>query len=242
MADAESLLVVENLVASYGRIEAVRGISFAVNPGEIVAVIGANGAGKTTTLAAISGLVRPRSGRIAWMGEEISTLPVETIVRRGLAHCPEGRRIFPGLTVRENLISGASARRHDKAEVAQDLDRIFDLFPRLKERIGQRGWSLSGGEQQMLAIGRALMSRPKLLMLDEPSLGLAPIIIEQMFDRILELNRSTGLAILLVEQNSAMALEISSRALVLEAGRITLSGSAATLAGDPRIVEAYLGG
>ena len=242
MPETTSLLKVENLNVAYGQIEAVKGISFDVKPAEIVAIIGANGAGKTTTLAAISGLLRPRSGSILWMGQSISGVAVETIVRRGLAHCPEGRRIFPGLTVRENLLSGTSARRYDKAEVTHDLDRVFELFPRLKERVSQRGWSLSGGEQQMLAIGRALMSRPKLLMLDEPSLGLAPIIIEQMFDRILELNRSTGLAILLVEQNSSMALEVSTRTLVLESGRITLSGSSKTLADDPRIIEAYLGG
>lgn len=236
------MLEIDGLHVAYGHIEVLKGISFTVGKGEIVAVIGANGAGKTTTLNAISGLVRPSAGRILWKGEDIRERAVEWIVRDGLAHCPEGRRVFPGLTVLENLMTGAAARPYRKAEIDEDLALVFDLFPRLKERIRQGGWSLSGGEQQMLAMGRALMSRPSLLMLDEPSLGLAPIIIEQMFDRILELNKRTGLAILLVEQNSAMALEVASRAFVLETGAITLSGSAATLADDPRIREAYLGG
>jgi branched-chain amino acid transport system ATP-binding protein len=210
--------------------------------GEIVALIGGNGAGKTTTLSTISGLLRPTSGKISWKGEEIQNTAVEAIVGSGLAHCPEGRRIFPGLTVRENLISGTAARAHNKKDIGEDMALVFDLFPRLKERIKQGGWSLSGGEQQMLAIGRALMSRPSLLMLDEPSLGLAPIVIEQVFERIVELNKRTGLAVLLVEQNSAMALETANRALVLETGTITLAGPASALAGDPRIREAYLGG
>ena len=236
------MLELQSVHVAYGHIEVLKGISFTVGAGEIVALVGANGAGKTTTLSAVSGLVRARAGRILWQGEEIGSRPVERIVRDGLAHCPEGRRIFPGLTVRENLLSGASARRHDKAEVEEDLALIFDLFPRLRERHRQGAWSMSGGEQQMLAIGRALMSRPKLLMLDEPSLGLAPIIVEQLFDRIVELNRRTGLAILLVEQNSAMALEVSGRAFVLDNGEIILSGPAAELAEDPRVREAYLGG
>jgi branched-chain amino acid transport system ATP-binding protein len=236
------MLKVENLRVSYGHIEVLKGISFGVEAGEIVALIGGNGAGKTTTLSTISGLLRPTSGKISWKGEEIQNTAVEDIVGSGLAHCPEGRRIFPGLNVRENLISGTAARAYNKAEIEQDMAFVFDLFPRLKERIKQGGWSLSGGEQQMLAIGRALMSRPNLLMLDEPSLGLAPIVIEQVFERIVELNKRAGLAVLLVEQNSAMALEIANRAFVLETGTITLEGSAAALAGDPRIREAYLGG
>jgi branched-chain amino acid transport system ATP-binding protein len=236
------MLKVENLRVSYDHIEVLKGVSFSVEMGEIVALIGGNGAGKTTTLSTISGLLRPTSGKIRWKGEEIQNTAVEAIVGSGLAHCPEGRRIFPGLTVRENLISGTAARAHNKKEVEEDLALVFDLFPRLKERIKQGGWSLSGGEQQMLAIGRALMSRPGLLMLDEPSLGLAPIVIEQVFERIVELNKRAGLAVLLVEQNSAMALEIANRAFVLETGTITLSGSASALAGDPRIREAYLGG
>jgi branched-chain amino acid transport system ATP-binding protein len=236
------MLKVDNLHVSYGHIEVLKGISFSVDIGEIVALIGGNGAGKTTTLSTISGLLRPTSGTIAWKGEHIQNVPVEAIVGSGLAHCPEGRRIFPGLTVLENLMTGTASRRYKRSEIDQDLALVFELFPRLKERIRQGGWSLSGGEQQMLAIGRALMSRPNLLMLDEPSLGLAPIVIEQVFDRIVELNKRTGLGVLLVEQNSAMALEIASRAFVLETGTITLSGPSAVLADDPRIREAYLGG
>jgi branched-chain amino acid transport system ATP-binding protein len=236
------MLKVENLRVSYGHIEALKGISFTVETGEIVALIGSNGAGKTTALSTISGLLRPSGGRIIWNGEEIQATPVEHIVASGLAHCPEGRRIFPGLTVKENLIAGTASRRYRRGEINDDLAQVFELFPRLKERIKQRGWSLSGGEQQMLAIGRALMSRPSLLMLDEPSLGLAPIVIEQVFDKIVELNRRTGLGVLLVEQNSAMALDIASRAFVIETGTITLSGEAKTLAADPRVREAYLGG
>jgi branched-chain amino acid transport system ATP-binding protein len=235
------MLKVDNLRVAYGHIEVLKGISFSVEMGEIVALIGSNGAGKTTTLSTISGLLRPTAGKISWKGEEIQSAAIENIVASGLAHCPEGRRIFPGLTVRENLLTGTASRRFRKAEVEEDLAQVFELFPRLKERIKQGGWSLSGGEQQMLAIGRALMSRPSLLMLDEPSLGLAPIVIEQAFDKILELNRRTGLGVLLVEQNSAMALEIANRAFVLETGTITLSGPAETLAQDPRIREAYLG-
>ena len=235
------MLKVDNLRVAYGHIEVLKGISFSVEMGEIVALIGSNGAGKTTTLSTISGLLRPTAGKISWKGEEIQSAAIENIVASGLAHCPEGRRIFPGLTVRENLLTGTASRRFRKAEVEEDLAQVFELFPRLKERIRQGGWSLSGGEQQMLAIGRALMSRPSLLMLDEPSLGLAPIVIEQVFDRILELNRRTGLGVLRVEQSSAMALEIASRAFVLETGTITLSGPAETLAQDPRIREAYLG-
>jgi branched-chain amino acid transport system ATP-binding protein len=236
------MLKVDALRVSYGHIEVLKGISFTVEMGEIVALIGGNGAGKTTTLSTISGLVRPSAGTISWKGERIQNAAVEAIVGSGLAHCPEGRRIFPGLTVLENLLTGTASRRRNRHEIDQDLTLVFDLFPRLKERMKQGGWSLSGGEQQMLAIGRALMGRPSLLMLDEPSLGLAPIVIEQVFDRIVELNKRTGLAVLLVEQNSAMALEIASRAFVLETGLITLSGASAILADDPRIREAYLGG
>jgi len=235
------MLKVDNLHVSYGHIEVLKGISFNVEMGEIVALIGSNGAGKTTTLGTISGLLRPTAGKISWKGEEIHSAAIEDIVASGLAHCPEGRRISPGLTVRENLLTGTASRRFRRSEVEDDLAQVFELFPRLKERIKQGGWSLSGGEQQMLAIGRALMSRPSLLMLDEPSLGLAPIVIEQVFDKIVELNKRTGLGVLLVEQNSAMALEIANRAFVLETGTITLSGRAEALAQDPRIREAYLG-
>jgi len=235
------MLEVRDLRVTYGHVEALHGISLEVNEGEIVALVGGNGAGKSTSLATISGLVRARAGTIRFCGQDIGRLSVEAIVRCGLCHCPEGRRIFPGLTVLENLKVGAAVRRRNE-RLEGDLGVIFELFPRLKERQKQRGWSLSGGEQQMLAIGRALMSRPKLLMLDEPSLGLAPIIIDQMFEAILTLNRRTGLAILLVEQNAAMAFEISSRAIVLESGGITLSGRSSVLASDPRVREAYLGG
>jgi branched-chain amino acid transport system ATP-binding protein len=231
------MLKVDHLRVSYGHIEVLKGISFSVDVGEIVALIGGNGAGKTTTLSTISGLVRPTAGTISWRGENIQNAAVEDIVGSGLAHCPEGRRIFPGLTVLENLITGTASRARNKREVDEDLALVFDLFPRLKERLKQGGWSLSGGEQQMLAIGR-----PSLLMLDEPSLGLAPIVIEQVFDRIVELNKRTGLGVLLVEQNSAMALEIANRASVLETGIVTLSGPSSVLADDPRIREAYLGG
>lgn len=236
------MLKLNALHVSYGHIEVLKGISLEVGKGEIVALIGSNGAGKTTTLSAISGLIRASSGEIIWQGQNLRGRSVEQIVRAGLAHCPEGRRVFPGLNVTENLMAGTAARSDGKAQVEDDLALVFDLFPRLKERRKQGGWSLSGGEQQMLAIGRALMSRPSLLMLDEPSLGLAPIIVEQMFDRIVELNKRVGLSILVVEQNSAMALEVASRAYVLETGSITLSGPAATLAEDPRVREAYLGG
>jgi branched-chain amino acid transport system ATP-binding protein len=236
------MLEIDSLYVSYDLNVVLKSISLTVEAGEIVTVIGANGAGKTTLLRAVSGLVRAASGRIAWKGKDIRNRAVEEIVRDGLAHCPEGRRVFPGLTVMENLMSGAAARPYRKAEISDDLAQVFDLFPRLKERARQGAWSLSGGEQQMLAIGRALMSRPSLLMLDEPSLGLAPIIVEQVFDRIVELNKRTGLTILLVEQNSAMALEVANRAFVLETGAIILSGPAATLVENPRVREAYLGG
>ena len=235
------MLEVADLHVAYGPSAVLHGISFAVAQGEIVALVGANGAGKTTTLRTISGLLRPRRGSIRFEGVDIAGVAVETIARRGLAHCPEGRRIFPGLTVAENLHVGTAGRPHG-GDAAADLDLVYTLFPRLAERRRQGGWSLSGGEQQMLAIGRALMGRPKLLMLDEPSLGLAPIVIEGLFDRIVDLNRRTGLAILLVEQNAALALDIANRAYVLETGTIILSGEAAQLAQDPRVQQAYLGG
>src|SRR6202047_1345571 len=196
------MLKIENLRVSYGHIEVLKGISFSVEMGEIVALIGGNGAGKTTTLSTISGLVRPTDGTISWKGEQIQKAAVEDIVGSGLAHCPEGRRIFPGLTVLENLITGTASRARNKAEVDEDLGLVFDLFPLLKERLKQGGWSLSGGEQQMLAIGRALMGRPRLLMLDEPSLGLAAIIVQQIFRVIRDLNQKRGLTVFLVEQNA----------------------------------------
>jgi branched-chain amino acid transport system ATP-binding protein len=235
------MLAVERLCVSYGVVDVLEGISLAVGEGEIVAIVGANGAGKTTTLSAISGLVRPKSGGVTFAGRSLVGAAVEDIVRLGLAHAPEGRRIFPGLTVEENLIAGAAARPRSEG-LTKNFGPVYRLFPRLEERRHQRGWSLSGGEQQMLAIGRALMSRPKLLMLDEPSLGLAPIIVEQMFDTIQVLNKQSGLSILLVEQNAALALDISHRAYVLETGSVILSGESKALADDPRVQAAYLGG
>jgi branched-chain amino acid transport system ATP-binding protein len=235
------MLAVDQLCVAYGFVDVLKAVTLTVGSGEIVAIVGANGAGKTTTLSAISGLVQSKSGAVTFEGRPLKGAPVEDIVRLGLAHAPEGRRIFPGLTVAENLLAGAAVRPRSESR-EETYDFIYQLFPRLKERRHQRGWSLSGGEQQMLAIGRALMSRPKLLMLDEPSLGLAPIIVEQMFDTIQALNKTTGLSILLVEQNAALALEISNRAYVLETGSVILSGESKTLANDPRVQAAYLGG
>jgi branched-chain amino acid transport system ATP-binding protein len=235
------MLAVDELSVAYGVADVLKGVTLAVAPGEIVAIVGANGAGKTTTLSAISGLVRPKSGIVTFDGKPLVGMPVEEIVRAGLAHAPEGRRIFPGLTVAENLLAGSAARPRSEPRT-DTLDFVYQVFPRLKERRMQRGWSLSGGEQQMLAIGRALMGRPKLLMLDEPSLGLAPIIVEQVFDTVQSLNKQAGLSILLVEQNAALALEISHRAYVLETGSVILSGESKALADDPRVQAAYLGG
>jgi branched-chain amino acid transport system ATP-binding protein len=235
------MLELAGLSVAYGIVDALKAVSLTVEPGEIVAMVGANGAGKTTTLSAISGIVRPKAGTVSFNGRRLNGLPVEDIVRLGLAHAPEGRRIFPGLTVAENLVAGAATQ--SGADLRQETaDFVYELFPRLAERRRQSGWSLSGGEQQMLAIGRALMGRPKLLMLDEPSLGLAPIIVEQLFDTLVALNKRIGLAILLVEQNAALALEISRRAYVLEAGAVVLSGASGDLANDPRVQAAYLGG
>lgn len=231
------LLEVENLYAGYGKIEALHGISFHVNEGEIVTLIGANGAGKTTTLRTICGLLQPRSGSITLEGQRIDRLPAHKIVSLGLSMSPEGRRIFGRMTVRENLEMGAFTR---KDSIAQDLERVFTLFPRLKERLPQKGGTLSGGEQQMLAIGRALMARPKLLLLDEPSLGLAPLMVAQIFSIIREIN-AAGTTVLLVEQNAHQALGVAHRAYVLETGRVTLEGPAAELAQNPQVKAAYLG-
>ena len=235
------MLEVSDLTVAYGSVVALEGVSLRVKAGEIVALVGANGAGKTTTLAAISGLLRPRAGAIAFMGDNLRGLPAEAIVRRGIAHSPEGRRVFPGLTVDENLIAGASGWRRFGQKIDDERDRVYALFPRLLERRRQLAWSLSGGEQQMLAIGRALMARPKLLLLDEPSLGLAPMIIDLLFDAIAAIN-AAGVAILLVEQNATLALEVSRRAYVMETGRVILQGEAAAMLDDPRVREAYLGG
>jgi branched-chain amino acid transport system ATP-binding protein len=234
-----SLLQLEQLQVSYGGIRAVKGVDLEVNAGELVCLIGANGAGKTTTLKAITGLVRAASGRIRYDGAEISGFRVHEIARRGLALVPEGRGVFAQLSIEENLAMGAYAR-NDRPAVAADLERAFTLFPRLKERRAQTAGTLSGGEQQMLAIARALMSRPKLLLLDEPSMGLAPLMVERIFEVIRNIS-AEGVTMLLVEQNARLALETSHRGYVLEGGLVTISGEARSLLGDPRIREAYLG-
>ena len=234
-----SLLALENLHVSYGGIRAVKGVDLAVEPGELVCLIGANGAGKTTTLRAISGLVRAASGRIVYDGGDIAALKPHEISRRGLALVPEGRGVFAQLTIEENLAMGAYPR-NDRAGVAADLERAYTLFPRLKERRRQTAGTLSGGEQQMLAISRALMSRPKLLLLDEPSMGLAPLMVEKIFEVIRGIS-ADGVTMLLVEQNARLALEVSRRGYVLESGQVAVSGEARALLGDPRIREAYLG-
>jgi branched-chain amino acid transport system ATP-binding protein len=233
------LLEVEEVVAAYGAVQALKGVSVTVQPGEIVTLIGANGAGKSTLLMTICGDPRARSGRIIFDGRDITRLPTHEIMRLGLAQAPEGRRIFGRMTVRENLQMGAQVAGHDPAP---DLERVFALFPRLKEREAQRGGTLSGGEQQMLAIGRALMSRPRLLLLDEPSLGLAPLIVRQIFQTIRRLNEEEGLTVLLVEQNANQALRLAHRGYVLVTGQIALAGPAADLLARPEVREAYLGG
>ena len=233
------ILSVDNLNVYYGAIHAVKGVSFEVNEGEVVTLIGANGAGKSTTLQTVSGLLHSRTGSIKFCGEDISRLPSYKIVERGLAQVPEGRRIFLQMSVQENLEMGAYTK--NQSGVAADLEDVYNRFPRLRERRRQIAGTLSGGEQQMLAIGRALMSHPKLLMLDEPSMGLAPILVEQIFDIIRELHRS-GTTILLVEQNAQMALSVADRAYVLETGKISLSGTGAELAASDSVRKAYLGG
>ncbi len=234
------LLEVEDLNVYYGAIHALHGVSFDVGEGEIVSLIGANGAGKSTTLKTISGLLHPRSGSITLRGEPLVDVAAQEIVRRGVIHVPEGRRIFAPLTVQENLDMGAFTRS-DPREIQQSLERVFQSFPRLRERLGQLGGTLSGGEQQMLAIGRGIMARPKLLLLDEPSMGLAPIMVEEIFSIIREIN-SQGVAILLVEQNALMALSVAHRGYVLETGRIVLEGSGHELLQNPQVTKAYLGG
>lgn len=232
-------LEVNDLNVYYGAIHALQGISFHVDEGEIVSLIGANGAGKSTTLRTISGLIRPRRGNIHFNGKDITMMPAEQIVRSGISHVPEGRKIFAPLTVRENLLMGAYTRK-DPTEIQQSMDRVFASFPRLKERINQLGGTLSGGEQQMLATGRGIMNRPTLLLLDEPSMGLSPILVEEIFHIIQEIN-SQGTSILLVEQNALMALSVSNRAYVLETGRIVLTGSAKEVSENPQVKAAYLG-
>ncbi|MFC1464107.1 MAG: ABC transporter ATP-binding protein [Candidatus Brachytrichaceae bacterium NZ_4S206] len=234
-----TLLELKDVHTYYGNIHALKGISLSVEKGEIVTLIGSNGAGKSTTLRTISGLLTPRHGEILLEGQRIDHLPAHEIVSRGVLQSPEGRRIFPRLTVRENLEMGAYQRR-DADGVQRDMERVFTLFPRLRERINQRGGTLSGGEQQMLAIGRALMGRPRVLLLDEPSMGLAPVLVEQIFDIIQEINQQ-GTTILLVEQNARLALSIAHRGYVLETGRITLSGEGKSLLDNPQVKAAYLG-
>ncbi len=234
-----ALLTVDKLRSGYGPIDVLHDISMTVDSGEIVAMIGANGAGKTTTLMTIAGIVKARAGTMTFDGQNLSGVPAHKIVRLGLGQAPEGRKIFPRLTVLENLEMGAFTRT-DKPGIADDLEKMFDMFPILWERKGQAGGLLSGGQQQMLAIARALMSRPKLLLLDEPSLGLAPQIVVQIFDVIRDLNQS-GMSVLLVEQNARMALRIAHRAYVLETGRVTFTDQASVVLNDPRIRAAYLG-
>jgi branched-chain amino acid transport system ATP-binding protein len=235
-----ALLRLSGVTAYYGAIQALRGVDLEVHRGEIVTLIGANGAGKSTLMMTICGTPRARDGRIEYDGTDITRLPTHEIMRRGLAQAPEGRRIFPRMSVHENLLMGAHGRQ--PAEAASIAEEVFALFPRLKERLGQRGGTLSGGEQQMLAIGRALMSRPRLLLLDEPSLGLAPLVVRQIFGAIRELNRATGLTVLLVEQNAFQALRLANRGYVLVNGAITMAGGGAELLARPEIRAAYLEG
>jgi len=233
------LLGVNNLQVYYGAIHALQGISFHVDEGEIVTVIGANGAGKSTTLNTICGLLHPREGHVYFKGRELTSMAADNIVKLGISQVPEGRKIFANMTVRENLEMGAFTRT-DKGEIQASMDRVFQSFPRLKERLNQLGGTLSGGEQQMLAMGRGLMSKPTMLLLDEPSMGLAPILVEEIFLIIKEINQQ-GTSILLVEQNANMALQIANRAYVLETGRVVLEGSAREVFANPQVKEAYLG-
>ncbi len=234
------MLKVENLVVRYGMIEAIKGISFEVNDGEICTLIGANGAGKTTTMHTISGLLRPASGKIELDGVDITKVPNYKIVEMGIAQCPERRRVFAQQTVEDNLVLGAYSRK-DKEGIAEDMKKVYELFPRLLERRKQLAGTLSGGEQQMLAMGRALMAKPKIILLDEPSMGLSPLLVKEIFHIIEDINKQ-GVTVLLVEQNAKMALAIADRAYVLETGKITLQGTGAELADDPRVQKAYLGG
>ncbi len=236
-----AMLELRGVRTFYGAIEALKGISLKVEEGEVVALLGSNGAGKSTTLRTISGLLRPREGEIRFQGQSIAGLPPDEIVKLGIVHVPEGRRIFGPLTVEENLEMGAFLARGQKKRIQEDLARVYDMFPRLKERRRQLAGTLSGGEQQMLAVGRALMARPKLLMLDEPSMGLAPNLVQFIMQTVREINRQ-GVTVLVVEQNARSALRLASRAYVMETGRITLEGPAAELARNEQVVAAYLGG
>jgi branched-chain amino acid transport system ATP-binding protein len=239
MKSSIPLLALERLAVAYGGIQAVKGIDVTVGDGELVCLIGANGAGKTTTLKGICGLLPIKSGRIRYAGDDITGSPSFKLVRRGLAMVPEGRGMFGALTIEENLAMGAYARK-DRVAIRSDIERVFGLFPRLKERRRQTAGTLSGGEQQMLAIGRALMSRPRLLLLDEPSMGLAPLMVQKVFETIIAVAKE-GVTILLIEQNAKLALEVSDRGYVMESGEITLSGQAAALLHDPKVRAAYLG-
>jgi branched-chain amino acid transport system ATP-binding protein len=234
------MLKIDNLEVAYGNIKAIKGISLEVNQGEIVTLIGSNGAGKSTTLRAISGILKPRSGSITFNGERIDGVEGHEIVAKGICQSPEGRRIFPKMTVDENLDLGAFLR-NDKQEIANDRQRVLELFPRLQERIDQKAGTMSGGEQQMLAVGRALMGSPKLLLLDEPSMGLAPVLVEMIFETIEKINKQ-GTTILLVEQNALAALSVANRAYVLESGSIKMSGKAKDLISNDEVTKAYLGG
>jgi branched-chain amino acid transport system ATP-binding protein len=233
------ILKVDGIHTFYGTIEALKGVSLEVGEGEIVTLIGSNGAGKTTTLRSINGLNHPRQGTIVFRGEDVTKTPPHEIVKRGISQSPEGRKLFSRMTVTENLEMGAF-QRTDRAEMAEDQDRVFSLFPRLAERKSQKAGTMSGGEQQMLAIGRALMARPRLLLLDEPSMGLAPILVEKIFEIVKEINEQ-GTPILLVEQNALMALDVADRGYVLETGKVTLADDAAALRGDESVRKAYLG-
>jgi branched-chain amino acid transport system ATP-binding protein len=235
------VLEIDKIDVYYGNIHALKGVSLRVEQGEIVTIIGANGAGKTTTLRTISGLLRPRSGQVRFQGRRIDGIAPDEIVRLGISHSPEGRKIFANLTVSENLDMGAFTRK-DRDGIERDREMVYSLFPRLRERARQRGGTLSGGEQQMLAISRALMSRPRLLLLDEPSLGIAPILVEQIFEKVTDLNRTQGLTILVVEQNAHLALKMAHRAYVMETGHIELEGNAADMMRDDRVKAHYLGG
>ncbi len=243
MSDSAKPIVLEvrDLVVNYGVITALHGISLSIRQGDIVTLIGANGAGKTTTLRTISGLLRPKSGTVQYQGETITNTAPHKIVKRGLAQVPEGRMVFANLTVRENLELGAFLRK-DKQAIATDFEFVYSIFPRLKERLAQTAGTLSGGEQQMLAIGRALMSRPSFLMFDEPSLGIAPLLVKTIFQKIVEINKQQGITMLLVEQNANLALEISNYGYVLETGRILLQDASAALRANPDVKKAYLGG
>ena len=236
------MLTVEGLHAGYGELPVLRDVSFSVGEGRIVGVLGANGAGKTTLMAALSGLIAPTAGRVVLDGRPVQGLPAETIVGLGMSHVPQGRRIFPGLTVRENLmVARTAATGRAPGGFVGVLESVHDLFPRLAERRDQLGWSLSGGEQQMLAVARALVARPKVILLDEPSLGIAPLLVEAMFDAILEIRRREGITVLVVEQNAEQALRISDEVHIMELGRIVASGDPVVIGSDPEIVRAYLG-